>query len=589
MKHERSYEPYGFSSKTPESETAEHAPNQKKHHQTDDNERHASQDKKHHTKKDKDKKKDSKDPEDKKAQHHKQKKVADKKTKAAVAAPEETPEIKQERRSEIVERSLQLRKLYEETPVPRDPQVLARLMVADHILTLNQRIEEPADPKTVVNKEHLLQALDSMGELAEKLEHPESESTPDIQEAYEAVVQLAEDTLANKESLDTAMEENVAAARVFAAKNDKLPNKQNKDSIEADSPYSAAALIGFILRRRSQKAHSTNPPSASQAAPPVNAELSGNDVGSGTPVATVPHHIPPPSLHQPESHLPHSLSPAEARAAYRESTRAEHRMPVRLRASNRIASLAVISTLAAHSAPPPRETNNVHAKLSPITNAQETPAVQHADVLQSPARTADFTPAAISTPMARPFEESTAATATINHDSQPVKTDNRKIEHLKLQELLSMAETVPVGHGERLRKIYERGLIDKDGLIKILKSRSKNNDYIREYREQVTRRKNLIESSPEFLTSASPHDDSPVSAPDNAASSDRSSEQVPQEPKILPFLPDDLKKALSSTPTPPPTTGFNNPAPAQTPWLPIIGISLLVIAAGVLIYFLLLG
>lgn len=83
---------------------------------------------------------------------------------------------------------------------------------------------------------------------------------------------------------------------------------------------------------------------------------------------------------------------------------------------------------------------------------------------------------------------------------------SRKLEHLPLQSLLAMAETVPIGYGKRLKSAYEKGLIDKEGLIKILKSRSKNNDFLREYKQQVVARRNRLQSSPEFLTAPSSSD-----------------------------------------------------------------------------------
>jgi hypothetical protein len=80
-----------------------------------------------------------------------------------------------------------------------------------------------------------------------------------------------------------------------------------------------------------------------------------------------------------------------------------------------------------------------------------------------------------------------------------------------------MAESVPIGHGQRLRRAYEKGEIDKDGLIKVLKSRSKNLDFVREFKQQSDRHRMLIQTSPEFLSAAKNNPQTSPDAPETLA------------------------------------------------------------------------
>ena len=576
-------------------------------HEKDGEDKHSGAHNRKHRAKDENHKKDKKT--DAKKGKEPNKAIA-KKAEESVGEPQVSPEAEQEKRAEVVERSLKLKRLYEEAPVPRDPQVLARLLVAEHILALNTQIKTPADPKTPIDKKALLVAFDSMGELADKLENPEIESTPEIQDAYEEVMQLAENTLLEDAPTETIIEANTASAHNFDPQNDTPVPAESEilNHLAPAPPVAAMALIGFLLKRR--KRNKNTPPTTPLFTAMLPAPLTDFDGGGTSPTPRAQSPIPPRA---PQSvHLSSSLSPAEARAAYHENARADHLAPVRLRSPDRLASLALVSAFAAlhknHSQPAPSETylyspkpqqpshsayptrspqptetspisNGSYTELTSISRSQAAPAAQYANAFRPPsgkAASPNHAPVYSS-----PLETHSSPVAAHSAETTPV---TRKIEHMPLHTLLAMAETIPIGYGQRLRKAYEKGQIDKEGLIKILKSRSKNKDYIKEYRQQVTRRKNLVAASPEFLKSTPTTNTSPTDSADSHVSG-----ATPQEPKIMPFLPSDLQDALSSTPTPPPVTGFNNPPPASIPWLLIIGITVLVLGAGILIFFLVLG
>jgi hypothetical protein len=75
---------------------------------------------------------------------------------------------------------------------------------------------------------------------------------------------------------------------------------------------------------------------------------------------------------------------------------------------------------------------------------------------------------------------------------------DRKLEHMTTQSLLVLAHGVHLGYGQYLKEEFEKGTINKEGLIKVLKARAKGKDFSREYREQAAHYR-LLKSSPEFL------------------------------------------------------------------------------------------
>jgi len=278
VKHEPSFNHFGNSDrKAPGTEETEHAPTHtpsqtagKKHEK-----KHSSKEDEHKKDKKTDHNKDSKEPV----------KAAGKKPEKAAEKTKDNLETKQEKRAEVVERSLQFKKLYEEVPVPRDPQVLARLLVAEHILAINEQIEEPHEPKTPVDKKALLVALDSMGDLADKLENPELESTPEVQESYEAVMQLAENVLAKGEPVDTVIEANAVSARTFTAESSSPPSEAPAENTQnSASPPATSALIGFLLGRRKRRHKDTN---SAHTHAPILPTATSTDFGGGMPPPTI--------------------------------------------------------------------------------------------------------------------------------------------------------------------------------------------------------------------------------------------------------------------------------------------------------------
>ena len=110
-------------------------------------------------------------------------------------------EEKRERRATLVEQSLALVAKYEEEPIPRDANTLARLMIAHQVINLNNQLEQP-------NNEHLLApeeieaTLDYITQLDEKLKNPDTKAEPAIEQSYQEIMELAEATLEEEQDLE---------------------------------------------------------------------------------------------------------------------------------------------------------------------------------------------------------------------------------------------------------------------------------------------------------------------------------------------------------------------------------------------------
>jgi hypothetical protein len=425
------------------------------------------------------------------AESEKHKKTEEKEEKAKTKAEQEL-EKKQLKRIELVERSLHYKQLYEEIPPPRDPVMLTRLLIAEHIVALHEQITKPED-NAALNKDQLLDIFDYMGELSDKLEHPEEESTPNIQEAYDTLIVLATDaTQEQSRDIPAVVQAN---KKTIERKIHKIHEEEGQSTLATPLSPAGAALIAALSYIRTPTPGIRTPildsPGTSTRNDPV-ISVPSRSVEAPTHVSQKPTTVS-------------SLSPVEARQAYREAPRSELGIRPMSRTPDRIASIAITAAVGSaydrapapigpeytqpltRHTPPPN-----HDQLIATTYSKATPTATHVETLHP-----------LASPLSRPLASQAPSRTEAFPFSASADTDShmsRKIEHLPLQSLLAMAETVSIGYGQRLRSAYEKGHIDKEGLIKVLKSRSKNNDFLREYKQQVTARRNLMQSSPEFLT-----------------------------------------------------------------------------------------
>jgi hypothetical protein len=422
-----------------------------------------------------------------------------KKSKKEVEPEREKPEkTVEEKRETLVEQARELTQRYEDEPIPRDAVVVARLLVAQHILSLDEQIESPRNPEEIAKREALLASVDYMGELAEKLENPLKEVSPDIEAACAMVLGLAEAALT-----DTAPE-------ILVAQNEAVTKEYLAIIAE---PQLEGLAVEIELQNRS-----TTPIS------PLVQHL-----------LTLRRNAAAVTASDPSGSLPFSSGSTPAARASLKSTPTANRPSVRnleTRPSPENPSASVIPPLAAaaaiaaslHREKPHTGIRNAE---SPATNSNETVPTRE-QIIQA-ALSPDYTPTISSPPEetsghdalpSRPAEATlfpatpdqpslTFQQTKLHSFSEQLPTSSRepakpKLEHLPITTLLTMAENIPIGYGRYLRREFEAGNIDKEGLIKVLKSRAKGKDFFVEFQNQTTRFQTLKATSPEFLKTSAP-------------------------------------------------------------------------------------
>lgn len=438
-------------------------------------------------------KKASKQPEPQKNEKDPNKKEDDKRPT--------TPEQNQEKRAEIIERSQAYKKQFEEAPIPNNSTTIAKLIVAEHILTLNEQLHTPEEVGKSKPKKELEEGLDYLCLLAEKFEDPTAESLPEIQLAYETLLEITEEALQGAESPENAIEEIVEIIASF----EELPpqtaiemgeNEIAQNLLQIPTPPTSPSspplpIIAFLSHLRSA---SKIPATSPTAAPPFLGSSSGQSTSA--PASSYPHKIPTstPAASPTYSSEPSNFNthPSALRAA------SEYHEAMQPRAALQpLAVVALASVIAAkvHKGP---EISHRHEYTTPVTpNLGETQpkisASQPEAYPKPPASAHSRSHTEVFTSFQREEVKTNEA-----HLEAAAPTPSRKFEHMTTQALLELAHSIPVGHGRYLAHEYEHGHIDRDGLIKVLKAKKKGFDISREYSVQAANL-HLRRISPEFL------------------------------------------------------------------------------------------
>jgi len=431
----------------------------------------------------------------KKAEPKDEKKAEPKKEEQPEQKPS-TQENKHERRSTLIEQSLALVAQYEEEPIPRDATTLARLMIAHQVIHLHSQLEHPEQTDDLSN-EAIEATLDYIAKLDAKFQDPTIELEPEIEQSYQEIIELAEATLEDTPNLEAVMNDltqeqsdvspeeshppfntapkNQNAAQNWAEQEFDRRKKAARETLPAVA--TAAALIYAVVhlgRRKKPKLQSVeNPQSESSISAADSA--SSPTLQSPPQTATRSAEQPITTLSRPEYTTP--------------PTRNEHVVIPPRRGSPNLATAAIATSVIAS------------------RGSNETPRAFSSAETHHPSH-----------PLTKPTPELTRSEHAAPIIEQ-APTAQRKIEHMPLPQLLAMAETVSLGQGQYLRREFEAGHIDKEGLVKILKSHAKGLDYRFEFRQQANKFAKLKATSPEFLHDASPINDTP----------DKQAEQTSQE------------------------------------------------------------
>lgn len=447
----------------------------------------------------KDQEADAKDKERKKKPERLKREKTKEKSSDEKAKKEEKTEKKdekgqkRERRISLIEQSIALVAKYEEEPVPRDATVLARVMIAHRVVQLHKQLEHPEQFKSELSPEEVEATLDYIAHLDEKFQDPTSEAVPEIEASYKEILKLAETTLKEEPDLEQVVvrldteqiNSDITTTSGQRRSADEKVNKprQNLDQTQAEferrkravddifSLGAAAALI-YVITRAGRKKTKIQPQEITSAFRDGNdREIINTDTPSAEPIST----LPKPQLISNGMHIESTVSSQRGVISQPErstpaiSTRERISVPVR-HSSPALAATAVATTLAAGRTP------------------GEYPVIPRTETVSSGSN-----PSSYETRVPQPEQKSSFAPE--NASAGP----KRKIEHMSLLQLLHMAENVSIGHGHYLRRAFEAGQIDKEGLMKILKAHAKGRDHQFEYRQQAAKFAKLKATSPEFL------------------------------------------------------------------------------------------
>ena len=467
---------------------------------------------------------DLNDEETKQAQSQQQPKLEQKKPEkkpeeAKKEAPKEEektnkkelpPEEKQERRTEAIERSHALKKQFEETPIPNDASTVARLIIAEQILTIGEQLQDPETFTGSRKKKELEATLDYMCDLAQKFEDPIVETPPHIQTAYETLMELTEEALHTAPTPEKVLEEITETLQL-------TPDEAVHVVPEFTSPpNSPQRLPGQVIQ----------PPSIPKISPAVENLLTylhlaiqpaSINTPPGTSLKPLVSHVGIPSV-APTS----NMTGQEFAISHTKSSRAiesplarpkvhdahEYHLAMQPNIAKPLAAIALASIVASaiHRTP---EISHRHETTAPIPTSNHD-SIQHPHTSKSDRQATQaptpekhtqnhFTSAAHETFASvhpRPAISEPLAHPQPNPESSP---PSGKLEHLSLTSLLGLAQDVHVGHGRYLKAEFEHGRIDKDGLIKVLKAKKKGLDFSQEFNHQAANFRERL-ASIEFIT-----------------------------------------------------------------------------------------
>lgn len=414
-----------------------------------------------------------------------------------------SPEEKLEKRTEAIERSQALKNKFEETPLPSDPSTVARLIVAEHILNIDEQLQDPEASDNAKTKQRLEATLDYMCELAEKLETPALDSPPHIQEAYEALMELTQEALETSDTPDELVKEAAEALQLnLAGANDDSTQGLTTPAV---SPGHTSSTSPTTMPKSPVVAQLiTYLQAASPQAAPVSAP--GNPYSSSSSIAGAPIGTNPPrSFSRPEAATP------ETKISKMHDTR-EHHQATRPRAMLPLASVALTRVAAANIHKSPQMSHrHEYSPYSPTPENHSPAPISAPHFDQKP--TIETKTAAFHKP-----NNMVQANVERNHTAHAAETvpSSGKLEHLPLLSLLALAKDIHVGHGRYLKDEFEHGRIDREGLVKVLKARKKGLDYSQEFSKQAATFRQRLESiefitkPPKPTTVGNNYDDAPV-------------------------------------------------------------------------------
>lgn len=394
-------------------------------------------------------------------------------------------------RHAILEKSKRLLEFFRrEEPETIDGVQLAEIMVAERIIALNEYLGV-TEPKTDERRETKTE-LDFMGLLSEKLSSPDIEVPEEIEEVHHVIVQESMDIhtlpgrLASEEMGDAIGEQE----RVDEDEPRKPTIESSTDTDEADTRHEAFVRYGVVVIAALRKA---------TASRQTGGGSGGGGLGGGATAMTKQSATTQPGS-GPSDPTRSSYSPIAAAVPLVTTAAVVHEL-TRERHGHHEAPVEIHPI----SKETPTATQTVHASAAVHTGSAGRP-VHHELSAEPQPSSPSFTDHAAAPGISAMY--SGESTDVRHEKTEAVYRPGVRFEQMETKELLELARDVAIGNGQYLKRAYELGQIDRDGLIQVLKAKKRGQDYHLRYRlaSRAHRERVRAMSSPERLQQ--PRDDS---------------------------------------------------------------------------------
>lgn len=396
----------------------------------------------------------------------------------------ETKKLKKRWRKKLVEKSeAQLAEAKVRDESTMNGYEIAQVMVAERIVKLHEMLQDESLDLRRSEVKGLKIHIDFMGLLSEKLSRPELEVPEEVEQLYHTIAASIEDTTgetapggAEPEDHEPSAPE--ATSPKFPEQNDKKPEISQVS--EADTSYTAfATAIVYAIKRSVKSAEDQSSVKESSSNPEVNPATQPST--SETPTVESTPKIPPSVVD-----------------SIRQTAQSSSEIRQEIARSNTVKRMAEIVEKA--------EMMNVHAT----------------------SKSPEIIPALAATKAAKLAyrEELKTSSGNLRPVSSAERFPDIPVELWNEADLVRKAEQVDIGNGRRLASAYRNGEIDREGLIKVLKSHKKHKNHLEEFRHQASRWRQSREFSPENLKNISEQSQQTASLPAPETPQDQTSRQI---------------------------------------------------------------
>jgi hypothetical protein len=412
----------------------------------------------------------------------------------------ETKKLKKRWRRKLVEKSQQrLDKAAEKSDEATDGYEIAKLMVAERIVAYHAMLDDESLDLRRSEAKAIKIRIDFMGLLSEKLDRPDLEVPPEVEQLYQTIADSIEE-----DSPNTVGPDRITKGTVLDPSALQEQQKEVAPASEQETTY--VAFAGSIVKalKRALRSQATPPPAGI-----------GSGVSSSGENATATNQQPTSANRQVESLL--SIVQNEAQSS--QDLRAEVKKDSNIR---RLAEAThqVDDTIRKLVEPARPELTPVSKSYSTSTPPSRIATNHMAMSQHSMHRTETRSP--VLPERSAPRQEVTQNTSVINAKEFRVPS-GAKIDRMTEQQLRSLAKTVDIGHGRSLFDAYVRGEVDKSGLIAVLKSRKKRRNHTQEFVRQQTkfRRLKMQPKTPIEYAPSSPNQEQSTGQPNESANTPR--------------------------------------------------------------------